>query len=147
MPPDRRRHPQQSGVVLSGRGRLLGHVSWPTDWSTWADMTAASLRGRREGNPYWVHEAERADLGSTLVADGKVLWERSAAFLDSEARQNAHGASPIAMPDPSARPRGGQRTLYVATFGELYAIEDRAAQLGWRWKACGRSRRRRRRQR
>ncbi len=142
MPPDRRRHPQQSGVVLSGRGRLLGHVSVADGLVYVGGHDGGFTAWTPNGNPYWVHRRRRADLGSTLVADGKVLWERSAAFLDSEARQNAHGASPIAMPDPSARPRGGQRTLYVATFGELYAIEDRAAQLGWRWKACGRSRRR-----
>lgn len=82
------------------------------------------------GKPYWVHEAEGPIWASTLVADGKVyVGTQRRLFWILKHDKTPTVLARIAMPDPiCTTPVAANGTLYVATFGELYAIEDRAAQ-------------------
>jgi len=82
------------------------------------------------GKPYWVHEAEGPIWASTLVADGKVyVGTQRRLFWILKHDRTLTVLARVAMPDPiCTTPVAANGTLYVATFGELYAIEDRVAQ-------------------
>ena len=82
------------------------------------------------GAPYWVHDVEGPIWGSTLVADGKVyVGTRRRLFWILKHDKTRTVLARITMPDPiCTTPVAANGTLFVATFQELYAVVDRAAQ-------------------